>query len=181
MDISVLFGVDKRCSGYCKDNLNIEFLQWDLEKPFVLNEEFDLCICLETLEHLSERASIDIIDWITEHCSKVLFSAAVPYQLGINHINLKPLMYWHDKFFNRGFSMFDIRGIFWDNREIPYWYRQNMVIFAEDSLDMELHDLEIDSCHMKIDVIHPELFKTIAEKNPLQFFLWWLKKKRLKL
>ena len=62
-----------------------------------------------------------------------MFSAAIPYQGGQNHINEQEPNYWIEKFENEGFKLFDIlRPLFWDNTEVDSWYRQNMLLFTKN-------------------------------------------------
>ena len=64
-----------------------EFLVVDLSKPFHLNRRFDLVISLEVAEHLPEASSADFVASLVRLAPMVLFSAAIPGQGGVNHLN----------------------------------------------------------------------------------------------
>ena len=64
-----------------------EFVAVDLSKPFHLNRTFDLVISLEVAEHLPEASSADFVASLVRLAPMVLFSAAIPGQGGVNHIN----------------------------------------------------------------------------------------------
>ena len=60
----------------------------------------------------------------------ILFSAAVPGQGGYHHINEQPHEYWHNKFAEKGFKMYDIiRPLIQYNKKLPFWYRNNIFIY----------------------------------------------------
>lgn len=128
-----------------------------LEK-FIIKERFDLVICLEMFEHIPHARSIELISTISSITDCVLFSAAVPNQGGNGHINEQYLSYWVKLFQNKGFYVNDtIRPKIWNDPAIPYWYRQNIVIFSR---------VECLTQFGPIDIIHPE---TLIEKTTPSF------------
>ena len=80
-----------------------EFFPADLTKTIPMNKHFDLAICLETAEHLEERYADTLIDSLCKLSDTVLFSAAIPRQLGTNHVNEQWQSYWAKKFAKRGY------------------------------------------------------------------------------
>ena len=59
---------------------------------------------------------------ITQLSDRVVFSAAIPGQGGVNHINERPQSYWIDKFSTFDFIAFDVtRPLLWGNTDVPYW------------------------------------------------------------
>lgn len=107
------------------------FKQADLSCPLELNERFDLAVCLEVAEHLPPRSADGLLDLLTKSSPCVLFSAAIPLQGGVEHVNERWPEYWHAKFQERDFRKFDvIRGGIWANPKVRYWYRQNIFLYA---------------------------------------------------
>lgn len=106
----------------------------DLEKGFDLGRRFDLVICLEVAEHLYESAADGFIDSLTRHAPLVLFSAAIPFQMGHHHVNERFLPYWVPFFARRGYELLDlVRPKIWDDPEVLVYIRQNVVLFAHES------------------------------------------------
>jgi SAM-dependent methyltransferase len=110
-----------------------QFMALDLRLPFDLGRSFDVAISLEVAEHLPESSADGLIDSLCRHADKIVFSAANPGQDGgQNHINCQWSAYWEAKFRERGYLPYDLlRPVFWEQDEIEWWYRQNMVIYAK--------------------------------------------------
>ncbi len=108
-----------------------EFLETDLEKPFNTHKKFDLVVSLEVAEHISPDSADIFISNLVNAGQLILFSAAIPGQGGQHHINEQFLTYWEAKFKVHGYEVHDIlRPVFWDNPNINWWYKQNMVMVA---------------------------------------------------
>lgn len=104
-----------------------------------VKEHYDLSICVETVEHLHKEFSDDVVDLLTRTSDVVLFSGAVPYQVGHHHHNCHPPKFWADKFAQRDFICFDIlrQPLMEMDTEIDWWYNQNILIFCrKDKADM---------------------------------------------
>lgn len=111
-----------------------EFLAVDLERPLPVAEPFDLAVCLEVAEHLSENAAGALVASLTSAAPVIVFSAAIPGQRGTNHINLQWPEYWAARFRDAGFLAFDpIRPRVRSNAAVELWYRQNLVIYASQA------------------------------------------------
>lgn len=162
------------------------FEEVDLEQPYHNKEKFDLAICLEVAEHLKPECAPIIVETLSNLSDVIIFSAAVPHQGGMNHINEQWPFYWEKLFNKQGYKMLDIiRPIIWNNPNIFVWYKQNMFVMAKEKL--------VDSINAKvssypknvIDIIHPELYELKCkllgdayEGNlPLKDFCFMLKKK----
>ena len=110
------------------------FRPHDLRLPFSIDRRFDLAISTEVAEHLPEASAVSFVESLTRLAPVVLFSAAIPGQPGINHINCHWPSYWADLFGRFGFDAFDcIRPVFWDDERVDWWYRQNLVVYANDA------------------------------------------------
>jgi SAM-dependent methyltransferase len=161
-----------------------DFISKDLNETFQLDRRFDLTICLEVAEHLSAESSEKLVDSLVSHSDLILFSAAVPFQGGENHINEQFPDYWQRKFADKGFKFYDVfRFEFWDNPEVNFWYKQNMFLVARENMvpaSMQQHLCE------KINLyIHPELFyrkcnnldEIMTGRQSLAFYIKLLVKK----
>src|SRR6516225_2418917 len=61
-----------------------------------------------------------------------MFSAAIPGQGGEHHINEQPIEYWRNKFRECGYLAIDcIRPKVIENLQVQYWYRYNILLYAE--------------------------------------------------
>lgn len=142
----------------------LEFLEFDLTKPIILGEKYDLAICLEVAEHLPESAADILINTLVKNSNCILFSAAIPGQGGQNHINEQWPSYWQKKFESHEFYAFDIlRQKFWDNKNIEWWYKQNMLIYSKK----EMTGLFKTPTDCVPSLVHPELFTDIIEKKAI--------------
>jgi hypothetical protein len=109
------------------------FLAADLTKLSQIDDSYDIALCLEVAEHLSQRYSASLIRALTSTSPIVLFSAAVPGQDGTRHVNEQWPLFWRELFAQRGFRMFDpFRGRLREDRRVRWWYRQNLVLFASE-------------------------------------------------
>jgi len=140
-----------------------EFKPTDLVNDFNVNDKFDLVQSLEVAEHLDKEYAEHFVSELVGLGPVVLFSAAVPFQLGTHHVNEQFLPYWKEIFESHGYLLIDIiRPKVWNNNQVEVCYRQNIVLFVKDdylSLRPELQKAlslsNVDMC----SVIHPELLK----------------------
>ena len=94
---------------------------------------FDLVLCLEVAEHLPFHRAPTLIRDLTSFADVVLFSAAVPFQFGTQHVNEQWPEFWSILFRAEGFSCFDcLRPFLWAEPKVDWWYAQNALIFARD-------------------------------------------------
>lgn len=141
-----------------------EFIEKDLAKPFDLNKNFDLAICLEVAEHLPETSADTLIQSIVAHADVVIFSAAIPGQGGQNHINEQWPTYWQELFQKYDYDMIDyFRPKIWNNTKIEFWYRQNMFLVVKKG-----HFLSDQGSKEIVSLVQPELLSAIIEQNNLK-------------
>jgi len=109
------------------------FVAADLAAPGSLAAvgTFDLAICLEVAEHLPAVRAESLIAELTDLAPAVLFSAAIPGQGGLHHVNEQWQSWWAALFRDRGFVPIDVRWRLWADARIPLWYRQNTVLYVE--------------------------------------------------
>ena len=93
---------------------------------------YDLVLSLEVAEHLPTAVAKDFVALISKLGERILFSAAIPYQGGVNHLNEDWPGSWNALFCEQGFECFDpIRARVWDNAAVEWWYAQNVLLFAK--------------------------------------------------
>ena len=129
-----------------------------------MNKKYDLAICLEVAEHISEKNSYILLNNLTNASDVVLFSAAIPLQGGTNHINENYPTYWIKKFSKFKYEPYDcLRWKFWDDDDIEFWYRQNIMFFVKKEKMQNLKDIFLIE-HKTLDLVHPVRFRTFYEE-----------------
>lgn len=177
LGVNDFLGVDG--SWVKQDQLRIpaeRFRMADLTKPLGLGRTFDLAISLEVAEHLPHHASETFIESLTRAAPVVVFSAAVPYQAGNQHVNERWPSYWAQLFARHGFRALDVlRPKIWHDPDIEWWYAQN-AFFAVDSHRLHEWPLLAEAARwappLPLDVVHPRLFlqSAAASKPPKELF-----------
>lgn len=143
------------------------FLEKDLEQPFTLGRTFDLALSLEVGEHLPDSAAEGFVGSIVATAPVVVFSAAMPFQTGNNHVNEQWPEYWAERFARRGYAAIDaIRGRLWDDEDVAWWYAQNTIVYArEDALASRpaLAEARRTTDPARLTRIHPRNYARIGE------------------
>lgn len=147
-----------------------QFVAADLAHGVELGRQFDLVISLEVAEHLPPSSSESFVETLTTHGKVVLFSAAVPGQGGVNHINEQWPAYWKRLFEAREFLLVDcLRDRFWNNQEISPCYRQNIMLYVDrtrlagDPKMLQEYDRGKDR---PLAVVHPALLEEVLKRTP---------------
>jgi SAM-dependent methyltransferase len=154
-------GID---GDYVKDQLLMipteRFVRADLTRPIDLGRRFDLVLSLEVAEHLPREAAPTFVDTLTRHGPVILFSAAIPSQGGVHHVNEQWAQYWSSLFGDHGYVCVDcLRDVFWDAREIKWWYRQNMFLFVSEKSLSQYPNVSRESSRYRklpVNLIHPD-------------------------
>lgn len=130
----------------------------DLEPGFDLGRRYDLAICLEVAEHLSPAAAGPLVKSLAAHADIVLFSAAIPFQGGHHHVNEQFPDYWSERFASHGFRAIDcLRPRIWNDEEILWWFRQNVLVFAHERAIQASERLQQElSNTQRLSVVHPD-------------------------
>lgn len=166
-----------------------EFISHDLSKTLRLDRKFDLVTSLEVGEHIHPASAEIFADTLSDLGDVILFSAALPGQGGTYHVNEQYPQYWASVFEKRGFVAVDcIRNKIWDNENISWWYRQNILFFVKKEKLKNYEKLDQEYSHSGgkvMNLVHPSLFneKTkLAEHykgllhNPLKALGHFIKK-----
>lgn len=140
------------------------FRATDLRKPFTLDDEFDVAVCLEVAEHLPIRSAQGLVESLVGLAPAVLFSAAVPLQGGTNHVNEQWPKYWATLFAGFRYRRVDaIRPTIWKDRRVKWWYRQNTFLFVNETHVGSYPGLASASePEEDLMLIHPDVFYQYA-------------------
>lgn len=152
------------------------FRSADLEKPLRLERTFDLAVSLEVAEHLSPSRAESFVEDLTRIAPAVLFSAAIPNQGGVNHINEQWPSWWAKFFVRKGYAICDnIRSQIWGMPDITPCYRQNIMLFARQET-IKSNPLLTESYLWQIDIAHPEFYSRLIPADNTRLlarYLWW--------
>ena len=148
------------------------FLVLDLKKHFRIDRQFDLVLSLEVAEHLPPQCAQILVDSLTRLGPVIVFSAAIPYQGGTNHLNEQWPTYWARFFEDKKYIPVDcIRKRIWQNNKVGLWYAQNLIIFVRED-DLATYPLlkrEFKNMSaLQLDVVHPIHYLKLIKKmsNP---------------
>ena len=134
----------------------------DISKPVHLNRKFDLVISLEVAEHISAGQAPVLVENLTRHGDVILFSAAIPGQGGVHHVNEQFPEYWAALFQANGFCAVDVlREKIWNEDRIEWWYRQNILLFLKNDILEKYPGLQESigrNSQYILTRIHPVLF-----------------------
>lgn len=113
--------------------------RYDLRRPVDLGRRFDLTISVEVAEHIPVEATEVYLSTLAAHSDALLFSAAVPSQGGIHHVNERWPAYWFERISALGFECFDaLRTSLWTDERVRWWYRQNLLLYARGTMSDRL-------------------------------------------
>jgi SAM-dependent methyltransferase len=139
-----------------------DYLLHDLEDPFEPNHKFDIALSLEVAEHLEPNKSTVLIDSLINSSDIIVFSAAIPFQGGVNHKNEQWPDYWKNIFSSRNYIAVDIiRNMIWSDDSIPVWYKQNILCFINKSHNkiLEFYNLQSEVLQNRsLSIVHPDLY-----------------------
>jgi SAM-dependent methyltransferase len=108
-----------------------KFKAADVSKPIDLDRKYDLAVCLEVGEHLPPDAAPALVKTLASASDVIVFSAAIPSQGGVKHVNEQWPAYWAELFKAQGYTCIDcIRPQLWDNPRVGQWFVQNMLVYA---------------------------------------------------
>lgn len=167
-----IFGID---GEYVRgDQLLIpadRFQPMDLTEPKQISPRFDPVESLEVAEHLPSSAPERFVAFLASLGSVILFSAAIPNQHSVHHVNDQWPEYWAEMFAKHGFIPIDtLRDLIWDNPEVDYWYCQNTLLFVDERATTAIERLKSISVRNRST--------SLARVHPV---LWLLAPKRMGL
>ena len=121
-----------------------------IQKSYVLNkslfdmhETADVVLCMEVAEHLPEEKADDIVKKVVESTESILiWTAAIPGQGGVGHINCQPKEYWREKFEKEGLIYTDILTQKCRNFALKGihmgWFVNNVQIFIKPAVTLTI-------------------------------------------
>jgi SAM-dependent methyltransferase len=154
------------------------FVASDLKQQIRVNREFDLVISLEVAEHLPALVAETFVDSLVELGPVIVFSAAIPLQGGVHHVNERWPNYWEKLFRERGYVVVDaLRKRVWQKGDVEWWYAQNILIFV-DAASLKNYPLlkkEQECTNLRqLSLVHPKLY--LARCDPMAFSFMQLMK-----
>lgn len=140
----------------------------NLEEPLRLDKKFDLAMSLEVAEHLPNTAADQFIANLTQLAPVVLFSAAIPHQGGVHHVNEQWPNYWEKKFNAHGYIAVDcIRRKVWNDARVSFWYAQNMLLYVKQTELFRYPSLASEVAVGNVGalaLVHPQKYIYFAER-----------------
>jgi len=164
LGVSNIAGVD---GSYVDRNLllidNEHFEAHDLSKPLITGKTYDLVQSLEVAEHIAPSCAAQFISDLTKLGNIILFSAAVPFQLGTGHVNEQYINYWTELFARHDYLPVDaIRPKVWDNESVEVCYRQNILLFVRSDIPPDnpgITTARLGTRIQQLSIIHPDLYQ----------------------
>jgi SAM-dependent methyltransferase len=103
-----------------------------------IDRQYDLVSCVEVLEHVPEGEADRMVALLTRAARRfIYFSAAIPGQSGVGHINCQPTLFWLLAFDRQGWQLDLPRSGRLRERIVGmqpcWWLPQNALIFAPKS------------------------------------------------
>ncbi len=139
----------------------------DLSRPLVLPRKFDLAVSLEVAEHIPQGCATGFVESLTRLAPVILFSAAIPFQGGVRHVNEQWPDKWAELFKHHDFLPIDfIRKRIWKNDEVEWWYAQNILVFAHKTVLQGSPTLRIESQQSS-----PNQLRLVHPRNYLEAFV----------
>jgi SAM-dependent methyltransferase len=166
-----LLGID---GGYVQpETLRIDpsrFRAVDLRRPPDLGRRFDIACSFEVAEHLPADCARDFVRLLTRAAPVVAFSAAVPNQGGVHHVNERPQSYWAGLFAAEGFVAIDpVRPAVRGDHRVEWWYRQNLLVYCEPARRPERHPPLSEPLYLDLidpGMVEARLLEIEALKSP---------------
>lgn len=149
-----------------------QYRRADLARPFVTEHmcgAFELAVCLEVAEHLPPERGHSLIGELCELAPVILFSAAVPGQGGIGHINEQWQSYWTAEFVRRGYATNGfLRWRIWSDARVEPWYRQNLLL-AVSTVEPTVEPIWAELAQHNVEpenVVHPDIWSIYRPPDP---------------
>jgi len=132
-----------------------------------LGRRFDLAMSVEVAEHLPPDSSDRFVELLVGLSDRILFSAAVPYQGGVNHVAERWQSDWARRFLRHGYRAYDaIRPRVWSNPDVAWWYRQNVILYVKPGAEVPALGQPRDPADL--DVVHPDMLAKVLNEVPMR-------------
>lgn len=147
-----------------------------LDQAIRIERRFDLALSLEVAEHLPPARAESFVSDLVSLAPCVLLSAAIPGQGGHNHLNEQWPEYWAALFARHGYAAVDcLRLHFWSDRDVAWWYRQNLLLFCDAAMCAARPALAAAAAPSPDAVkalVHPECFSQQRRHAEPSFGRW---------
>jgi hypothetical protein len=146
-----------------RDELKIPaecFRAHDLSRPPDLGRRFDVALCLEVAEHLPAESAAPLVAALAAAAPAVVFSAAVPGQGGVQHVNEQWPWYWQGLFEQRGYRCLDLfRKEIWQNPDVEAYYQQNLFLFVDPGVHGALIDAHPHALDARLTLVQSYILR----------------------
>ncbi len=137
----------------------------DYSKSVVLDRRYDLALCLEVAEHLPASAAASFVAQLSRLAPVVAFSAAIPGQGGLGHVNEQWPQYWEALFAECGYRFVDaLRLPMWRAPGGPGYIAQNLFL-AVDEQRLEAYQALAEIARSAdgpvLSLVHPQVFAAV--------------------
>ena len=130
--------------------------------------QFDLAISLEVAEHLPASRANTFIEDLCMRAPAVMFSAAIPLQGGVGHLNERWPSWWAKLFAAHNFAAIDcIRPLIWSDNDVATWYRQNTVLFMRRD-HPHIGSVSVVEDRGELDLVHPLMYLDKVPGNDIR-------------
>lgn len=144
------------------------FVPTDISAPFTAGRSYDLAVCLEVAEHLKPESGVALVKHLVASAPFVLFSAAIPGQLGTDHINEQWQDHWRRLFANEGYVAVDlVRPQVWGLPDVEPWYQQNIILYAGPVGLAAKPELRPVAAELSLDLVHPTFFNRAIDDGAM--------------
>ncbi len=135
------------------------FQACNLLERIKFSKRFDLAISVEVVEHLPYYRAETFVADLVKLSDYVLFSAALPYQGGTDHVNEQWLEFWAILFRRHRYVPCDLfRSPLYGNKKVGFRYTQNLVLFSKEEPARELFPMETIATDRSLSFPHPHTF-----------------------
>jgi hypothetical protein len=121
---------------------------------------------MEVGEHLPTDAATILVQSLCAHSPVVVFSAAIPRQGGVEHINEQWQSYWANLFAKQGYAVYDcVRPRVWELETVAEYYRQNTLVYVKRENQTVISLFEMDALKRSpvLDIVHPASYGMKAD------------------
>ncbi len=128
-----------------------------------VGRRFDMAVSLEFAEHLPLSRAEGFVALLVGSAPVVLFSAAIPGQGGLGHVNEQRQSWWAALFARHGYVPVDcIRPAMWGQAGAPWYYAQNALVYClPDHVPAGLRPVTVP---IYLDLVDDRVYDTLV--NP---------------
>lgn len=139
----------------------------DLARPFRLDRAFDVALCLEVAEHLPPASAEGFVESLTRLAPRIVFSAALPGQGGVDHVNERWPWYWKQLFARHNFVRFDpFRRRFWGDPRVADYYQQNLFLYVRSDVAQAVMPRLGELDGQGLTLVSERVLRGLTERSP---------------